>query len=87
MIPLEVQKEGCPRHVYIPELLSRFAEPIDACPQEGWVEYRMLEGEGTFRNGTGGLSSAEICACKDKPALASAHVAKAREVFGATIIG
>lgn len=76
-------KAGCNEHRYIPILLERFAEAIDAA--DGNVEYRnKLTGE-TFCNGE--LSSAEIRACKDKAMLGQERVdpkLKAlREEFGA----
>ena len=79
------QKKGCKSdHRYIPILLERFAEAIDADGDQ--VEYRnKITGE-KFSNGE--LSSAEIRACKDKAMLGQERVDPAlqalREEFGAT---
>lgn len=55
-IPLDMQAEGCQQHRYIPALLSRWGEAVDASEAEDWVEYRMPGGE-TFRNGPFGADS------------------------------
>lgn len=55
-IPTDVQAEGCQQHRYIPALLSRWGEPVDASEAEEWVEYRMPSGQ-TFRNGAWGVGS------------------------------
>lgn len=55
-IPLDAQREGCGEHRYIPSLLSKWGEAVDASESEGWVEYRATDGY-TFRNGQWGLSS------------------------------
>lgn len=57
------QAKGCDQHRYIPALVS-YAEAVDACPVNNWVEYRFPDGF-TFRNGSpemGGYSSAELFA-------------------------
>lgn len=57
-IPFAVQTAGCDDHVYIPGLLDRLAEPVDAEPLK-WVEYQAPNGQ-RFRNGEGGLTSQQI---------------------------
>lgn len=49
-IPLDVQRRGCDSHLYIPALLKRWGEPVDASETEGWVSYRAADGL-VFRNG------------------------------------
>lgn len=84
----EEQRRGCDKHIYIPELLARFAGVVDASPEEGWVEYQVTIGAGgMLRNGPGGISSQEIHRCQDKAALGSLAVQEARRTFGATIVG
>lgn len=63
-IPVEAQRTGCDQHRYIPALLARLGEAVDADEAEGWVEYRRPDGS-TFRNGDpdvtpGALRSREI---------------------------
>jgi len=55
-IPVEFQRTGCERHLYIPALLSRWGEQFDASEAEGWVAYRAADGV-VFRNGPWGLNS------------------------------
>lgn len=55
-IPLDAQREGCPEHRYIPALLKRWGEAVDASEGEGWVEYRAADGL-VFRNGEWGDNS------------------------------
>ncbi|MGY3265845.1 hypothetical protein [Lysobacter sp. HA35] len=55
-IPTDVQAEGCQQHRYVPALLARWGEAVDASEAEEWVEYRMASGE-TFRNGPWGPES------------------------------
>lgn len=55
-IPLDVQRAGCESHLYVPALLKRWGEAVDASPTEGWVEYTAADGL-VFRNGSWGVSS------------------------------
>lgn len=55
-IPLDAQHAGCSEHLYIPALLSRWGEAVDASETEGWVAYRAPDGL-EFRNGPWGLTS------------------------------
>lgn len=48
--------EQCPDHRYIPALLARWGEAVDASEAENWVEYRAPDGL-TFRNGPWGPGS------------------------------
>lgn len=56
-IPVEFQRKGCERHVYLPSLIPH--KQIDANEQENWIEYEKLDGV-RFRNGDGFYSSEEI---------------------------
>lgn len=75
-------RKGCPSHRYIPALLEKFAEPVDASGNA--VEYRNKLTGATFSNGE--LSSAEIRACTDKKMLGQERVdpnlKQLREEFG-----
>lgn len=55
-LPLEVQQAGCPEHRYIPALLARWGEAVDASEADNWVLYRAADGL-EFRNGAWGLGS------------------------------
>ena len=49
-MPAEAQREGCSKHIYIPDLIP--AQMIDASESENFVEYKT-EGGTVFRNGQG----------------------------------
>jgi len=55
-LSVEAQRQACDGHRYIPALLSRWGEAVDASPAENWVEYRLKDGS-TFRNGPKGERS------------------------------
>lgn len=55
-IPLDAQAEGCKEHLFIPALLSRWGEQIDADAAENSVTYRAPDGL-EFRNGKWGVGS------------------------------
>lgn len=55
-IPHEFAQRGCDQHRYIPALLARWGEAVDASEQEGWVLYRAPDGL-EFRNGASGAGS------------------------------
>jgi hypothetical protein len=57
-IPADAQPEGCPEHRYLPALLKRWGEPVDASNDDNWVEYKAADGF-TFRNGARGPGSFE----------------------------
>lgn len=62
-IPQHAQHEGCPQHRFIPALLARWGEAVDASEAENWIEYKGKAG--TFRNGEwgpGSFTSAELAA-------------------------
>lgn len=64
-IPLEHQQTGCGEHRYIPALLKRWGDAVDASQDENWVEYHAADGF-TFRNGAWGehsFTSKELAAC------------------------
>ena len=52
-LTVEAQRQACDGHRYIPALLSRWGEAVDASPAENWIEYRLKDGS-TFRNGPKG---------------------------------
>lgn len=73
----------CVEHRYIPILLEKFAEPIDANEEQNWVKYRNKLTGNEFYNGD--LSSEEIYACQDKRALGDAEVNAIRYELGAKV--
>lgn len=66
-IPLDAQRTGCPRHAFLPALLSAWADPVDST--DSGVVYRLryvVEGqEATFENGPAGIPSVEMVKCAD----------------------
>ena len=83
------QKAACQSHRYIPALLSRFAEPIDADTEANWIRYRNKETGNEFTNGMppDGYESIEIHACEDKKALGDSEVNEIRAHFDGRILG
>ena len=77
------QRSGCQAHRYIPVLLQRFAEPVDASEQDNWVRYSLKDGAGEFVNGAppAGFESQEIHAAQHKTMLADQTVAEACVAF------
>jgi hypothetical protein len=63
-IPLEFQTTGCDRHLYIPALLSRWGEAVDASEAEGWVAYRAADGF-EFRNGVQAVRDAQTFSSRE----------------------
>lgn len=64
-IPLDAQREGCDSHLFIPALLQKWGEAVDASEAEGWVEYRAADGL-VFRNGPwaeNSYTSKELAGC------------------------
>lgn len=55
-VPLDAQRAGCDQHLYIPALMKRWGEAVDASEADGWVAYRAADGL-EFRNGPWGQSS------------------------------
>lgn len=82
-IPLEHQEPGCGEHRYIPKLLGRLGELMEA--QNNEVAYRRPDGR-TFVNGSvkGAYSSKEIFAAGD--AVGDPNVNAMKEAFGATVV-
>jgi len=56
-----VQRVGCSDHRFIPVLLERIGELVDASQEQNWVRYRRKDGS-VLINGEEGMSSAEIAA-------------------------
>lgn len=71
LLDVAAQKAACQSHRYIPALLVRFAEVVDADTEENWIKYRHRVTGHEFINGMppGGYESIEIHACEDKKAL------------------
>jgi len=85
-IPPEAQRVGCGEHRYIPALLAKLGEAVDADEKGGWVEYRRPSGT-TFRNGgPDGLTSAELSLGEAALVLAEDEVVAKLRAQGATIV-
>jgi CRISPR/Cas system-associated exonuclease Cas4 (RecB family) len=56
-IPIVLQRTGCTDHLYIPPLLAKRGDPVDATDDS--VTYRAADGS-TFVNGRGGLTSPDL---------------------------
>lgn len=83
-IPLDVQRQGCGSHRYIPILLEKSAKQVDYQENTGRVIYE-LHGGGVFANGdsddAGAWPSADIKKAGDKRVLAEPDVQKLRADF------
>lgn len=75
------QLKGCGEHLLIPALVP-YGEPLDG--GNGWVEYKHTATGKTFRNGSGGLSSAELHASVES-IVVDPTVQAMRATFGATV--
>lgn len=80
-----MQRDGCSAHRFIPSLLSRWAELIDANDAQNVARYRNTLTGNEFENGE--WSSVEIHAATDKRAIGDAGVNQWRQAFGAQISG
>lgn len=88
-IPLDAQRDGCDQHRYIPALLAKWGEAVDASEAEGWIEYRAADGL-TFRNGAwapGSYTSRELAACATPAVLLDAQFLAIRDKYQATVSG
>lgn len=90
VIPVEIQRAGCPKHMPLPFLLT-YAEPIDA--GETWVRYKRKDNGLEFLVGSGveadvpAYTSAEISAANDHRMICDPGVEELRTSFGASIVG
>lgn len=86
-LDVAAQKAACQGHRFIPILLGRFAEAVEADTEANWIKYRHQKTGLTFTNGLPpeGYESAEIHACAGKAALGDPAVEEFREVFDARI--
>ena len=80
-----MQRDGCSAHRFIPSLLSRWAELIDANDALNVAKYRNTLTGNEFENGE--WSSVEIHAATDKRAIGDAGVNQWRQAFDAKISG
>jgi len=87
-LDVAAQKAACQGHRFIPALLSRFAEAIEADTEANWIKYRHKTTGLTFSNGLPpeGYESAEIHACTGKAALGDPVVEGFRKEFDARIV-
>ena len=86
-LDVAAQKAACQGHRYIPVLLARFAEAVEADTEGNWIKYRNKKTGNTFTNGLPpeGFESSEIHAAQDKAALGDPGVQGFREVFDARV--
>jgi CRISPR/Cas system-associated exonuclease Cas4 (RecB family) len=84
VIPIDVQKVGCPSHRYIPVLLGRIGQMMNGDNDE--VSYRKPDGT-VFVNGEGkgAYWSAEIHAAEDKGSIGHPVTRSLKERFGAKV--
>lgn len=67
-IPLDIQRQGCPSHIYNPHLLENWAEAIGSDLEGNTISYMHKKTKQTFTNGIGAgfFTSAEIFATDSK---------------------
>jgi CRISPR/Cas system-associated exonuclease Cas4 (RecB family) len=84
-IPAQHQESGCGEHRFIPALLEKLGEPVDAKDDE--VAYRKANGT-VFVNGSskGAYTSKELRAAQDKNAIGEPNVNAAKKMFGAELV-
>ena len=85
-IPANYQLVGCESHLFIPSLIT-FAKPIDANPEQNWVEYQKADGT-IFKNGQEkpAYSSREIYQAQDYNAIGNNDVDALRAAFNAEVV-
>lgn len=81
------QQAACQGHRFIPILLGRFAEAVEADTEANWIKYKNKKTGEVFINGLPpeGFESTEIHAVQDKNALGDAGVQEIRAVFDARV--
>lgn len=86
-VPKNFQVTGCEQHLFLPSLIS-YAKPVDADPEENWIEYQTATGV-VFRNGKDkpAYSSHELSDAKDYRAIGFSVVSEIRETFNAQVTG
>ncbi|WP_422491653.1 PD-(D/E)XK nuclease family protein [Endozoicomonas sp. ALE010] len=86
LIPTEQQRKGCQSHLYLPDLLFGFAEPVDS--GEYWIQYRLKSNGQLFVTGEAPeqLKSSEIRAVDQKELLTDPNVQTIRQSFQGTLI-
>lgn len=81
--------EQCPDHRFIPALLARWGEAVDASEQEGWVEYRTPDGF-VFRNGEwseSSFTSRELAMCSGPAVLRDEQFLAIRAKYQGRVAG
>ena len=87
LLDVPAQKAACQSHRYIPALLVRFADVVDANTEANWIKYQHRVTGNEFINGLPpeGYESVEIYSLEDKKALGDASVQAFRTELGAKI--
>ena len=94
VIPITVQRTGCPDHLTLPFLVT-YAVPVNA--GAGWIRFQRKDnGKEFYMVGQNMVAtdktiptytSAEIAACKDHRAIGNAEVESIRSAFQGEIVG
>ena len=84
-IPDDFMRKGCDKHLFNPNLVEDWAEPIDA--ETDFVRYVNKKTGAEFVNGPGGYSSAEISASEDVAMIGSPEIDALKEKMDGTLIG
>lgn len=87
-LDINKQKKGCESHLFIPSLLGKFGEVLDASLPENWVQYENKVSGSLFKNGipTDCFSSHEIFMVENKGALTEESVMQLRKEFDARLV-
>jgi hypothetical protein len=88
-IPHDAQQAGCDKHLFVPALLARWGEAVDASEAEGWVEYRAPDGL-MFRNGAWGqdsYTSRELAGCSGPGVLRDSAFLELRAKYQGRVVG
>lgn len=85
-IPAHFQPTGCDNHLFLPSFIP-YAKPIDADPDENWIDYQTATGT-VFRNGNSkpAYSSHELSATQDYRTIGGSGVEQIRQAFDAEVI-
>ena len=83
------QHAACEDHIYLPVLLTKFANVVDADEYDNTITYQNHLNGKQFNNGKhkGHATSAEIFACADKRILGDEDAAAIKDFFDGKIVG
>jgi hypothetical protein len=84
-VPADFMRKGCDKHLFNPNLLEDWAEPLEG--DDDFIKYVNKKTGAEFINGLPGYSSAEISASEDVSMIGSPEIDALREKMQGTLVG